>query len=98
MEGSTRIILKEMMKITADNKLSICKYYARGYCARGSTCFYSHSQIPPLPQSCYSSEDFFHLPDLTSICPSFSEGFCSKGFNCSLKHIYLGPDQVLCYY
>jgi len=86
-----------MKKTILDTKSSICKYYARGYCARGSTCFYSHSQILPLPQSCYPAEDFFSLPDLTGICPSFGEGFCSKGFDCSLKHIYLGPEQVLFY-
>lgn len=85
-----------MKKTTPENKLTlpVCKFYARGYCARGSTCYYSHAQTPQLslPQLYYPNEEFFSFSE---ICPSYSEGFCCKGFGCPLQHIQLGPEQVL---
>lgn len=95
-----------MKRISQTSETSLnpprCKFYDRGYCARGNTCFYSHEQVPcgilgmngSLLRQCYLSEDLATLSDLSKVCPNYSQGFCEKGFSCPFKHVCLGPEQV----
>eukprot|EP01022_Parablepharisma_sp_SALTPOND_P028465 TRINITY_DN71000_c0_g1_i1.p10 TRINITY_DN71000_c0_g1~~TRINITY_DN71000_c0_g1_i1.p10 ORF type:complete len:375 (-),score=24.12 TRINITY_DN71000_c0_g1_i1:11048-12172(-) len=81
----------------------LCKYYARGYCARGASCFYSHGQVgvggmamsAPLPHTTYAPEKLTP-PSSGSLdaCPDYSQGFCAKGSACPFKHVLLPPEKV----
>lgn len=81
---------------------TICKFFARGYCARGSNCYYSHSYLP------YGNIEFnsvfaqnFHVNEklvppfgMSKICEDYRQGHCTKGLLCPSKHILLSSQEV----
>lgn len=78
----------------------ICKYYARGYCARGSSCFYSHSLAPcqllpePVPIMPAREPEPISTAKETDTCPDYDEGFCVRGSTCPFRHLQRSPDKV----
>ena len=86
-------------------KLTPCKYYARGYCARGATCFYAHTQVSCGPMvgntqssiANYTYDKATLAPSAETVksCLDYNQGFCAKGSSCPLKHIQLPQDMVL---
>ena len=81
--------------------IPICKYYARGYCARGASCYYSHSQsvcrltIEPVTTSSYAYEKNCEIEQPSGAqCLDYMEGYCPKGPACPLKHISLPLSKV----
>ena len=74
----------------------LCKFYARGYCARGASCFYTHSQAgcEALPPASYHNESSQFEPLIPVQCPNYAQGFCPKGASCSLQHITLPSNKV----
>jgi len=82
------------MKRTPEHSLP-CKFYARGYCARGSTCFYAHNRLPlELPRFRNELGSEGALIGEARTCPSYSQGFCSKGSKCPYRHQYLSAENV----
>ena len=80
----------------------ICKYFARGYCARGSNCFYSHVYLPyggfglnsVFAQSFHVNESLIPTLDFDKTCEDYDQGHCSKGPLCPFKHVCLSPEEV----
>ncbi len=67
----------------------LCRYYARGYCARGASCFYSHSlpvRSPPDPVAMGQNETKPEPVPGADTCPDYAEGFCPEGPACSRTH------------
>lgn len=63
-----------------------CRFFARGHCARGNTCHFTHdapmSKPAPGPASAIPS-----TPTTTRIpCRFFASGSCTKGTACSFEH------------
>lgn len=82
------------MKRTTEHSLP-CKFYARGYCARGSTCFYAHNQIPlELPRFRNELASEGMPTGETKVCTNYSQGFCSKGSKCPYRHQSLPIEKV----
>ena len=83
-----------------------CKFYARGYCARGSACFYSHikpysnGSADKVPDKTDPSSDnpilkeHSIVPESSKVCPDYSQGFCAKGPECPLQHVKLSINMV----
>lgn len=71
-----------------------CKFYARGYCARGASCFYAHGRIP-LELPSLRSELANEASESNKVCANYSQGFCPKGSDCPYHHQPLPPEKVL---
>ncbi len=96
------MILKYILLIAMDEEKTevsgswpTCKFYARGYCARGAQCYYSHAEpstaqlVPSLGLWKAALE-----PLLLCQCANYLNGFCPAGKACPLPHIARAACEV----
>jgi hypothetical protein len=77
--GTPQPILTEGMKI----QMSVCKFFAAGFCRSGADCQYSHDPLHFAPQPLESKKPVE--------CQFFKDGFCKRGTGCTFAH---GPEEL----